>query len=217
MTSSSRAAVPSTTSSMTPTSRDNEPGRRLLRALILLPSLLVLALLVTAAPAVGAKSCGEKVIDDWFDGRIDGTYPLHCYDDAIEQLPRDVRDYSSAKEDIQRALQARKRGEDAPPASTDPTPGGSAGAGGGSGGSGGSGTPGAETLPTDTTGANGGEEGGAGGGGGEASGPTDPESASSIPIPLLILAGLALLLIACGSAGYLIRRLQARRPPPSAV
>jgi len=177
-------------------------------------------MLAVAAPAGAAKSCGRAVIDDWYeDGRVDGTYALHCYDDAVENLPRDVRDYSSAKEDIQRALQARKRGEDAPPASTDPTPGddgGSAGAGG-SGGSGGSGTPGAETLPTETTGANGGDEGGAGSGGGEASGPTDPDSASSIPIPLLILAGLALLLIACGSAGYLIRRLQARRPPPSAA
>ena len=63
------------------------------------------------------------MIDDWYDdGRVDGTYELHCYDDAIEILPRDVRDYSSAKEDIQRALQAAKRGEDAPPARTDPTP-----------------------------------------------------------------------------------------------
>ena len=181
-----------------------------------------MGMLAVAGPAGAAKSCGRAVIDDWYeDGRVDGTYALHCYDDAIETLPRDVRDYSSAKEDIQRALQARKRGEDAPPASTDPTPGddgGSSGTGGGSGGSGGSGTPGAETLPTETTGANGGDEGGAGSGnGGEAAGPTDPDSASSIPIPLLILAGLALLLIACGSAGYLIRRLQARRPPPSAV
>ena len=82
-------------------------------------------LLVVAAPAGAAASCGRAVIDDWYDdGRVDGTYALHCYDDAIEILPRDVRDYSSAKEDIQRALQAAKRGEDAPPAQTDPTPGG---------------------------------------------------------------------------------------------
>jgi hypothetical protein len=36
-----------------------------------------------------------------------------------------------------------------------------------------------------------------------------------VPIPLLILAGLALLLIAGGTAGYLIRRYQSRRIPPS--
>ena len=44
--------------------------------------------------------------------------------------------------------------------------------------------------------------------------PLDTDSASSIPIPLLILAGLALLLVAGGSAGYVIRRIQARRVPP---
>ena len=81
-------------------------------------------MLAVASPAGAAQSCGRAVIDDWYDnGRVDGTYALHCYDDAIEILPRDVRDYSSAKDDIQRALQARKRGEAAPPAQTDPTPG----------------------------------------------------------------------------------------------
>jgi cobalamin biosynthesis Mg chelatase CobN len=163
------------------------------------------ALLVLAAPATAAKACGRAVIDDWYeDGRVDGTYALHCYDEAIDALPRDVRDYSSAKEDIQRALQARKRGEDAPPATTDPTPGASSdpddpsSSGGGGGGS--SGTPGAG--PSD------GDDGGL-----EAAPTAETESASSVPIPLLILAGLALLLVAAGSAGYLIRRLQARRVP----
>ena len=168
-------------------------------------------LLVVAAPAGAAPSCGRAVIDDWYDnGRVDGTYALHCYDDAIEILPRDVRDYSSAKDDIQRALQNRKRGEPAPPASSDPTPGDDGGASGGSsGGSGGSGTPGAETTPTETTG---GDEGVEAGGATE----TDTDSASSVPIPLLILAGLALLLVIGGSAGYVIRRMQARRLPPAA-
>ena len=166
------------------------------------------ALLVVAAPAGAAQSCGRAVIDDWYDnGRVDGTYALHCYDDAIEILPRDVRDYSSAKDDIQRALQAAQRGEDAPPARTDPTPGG------------------LSTLPEDpeeptetettetlpSTGPTDGDDGvdttavGA---------IDDTDSASSVPIPLLILAGLALLLIAAGTAGYVIRRLQARRLPP---
>lgn len=152
-----------------------------------------LAVLAAASPTAAAESCGRQVIDDWYDnGRVDGTYALHCYDDAIEILPRDVRDYSSAKDDIQRALQSRKRGEPAPPAQTDPTP----------------------PTGTDTT------EGGAGPSGGSGDPPTeatagmDTESASSVPIPLLILAGLALLLVAAGSAGYVIRRVQARRIPP---
>ena len=162
-----------------------------------------LAVLAVASPAGAAQSCGRAVIDDWYDnGRVDGTYALHCYDDAIEILPRDVRDYSSAKDDIQRALQNRKRGEPAPPAQTDPTPGA---------------VPPTETDGTDTT-----ETTSTPPSGGSddppsettAGAPVDTESASSVPIPLLILAGLALLLIIGGSAGYIIRRVQARRLPP---
>ncbi len=168
-----------------------------------------LAVLAVASPAGAAQSCGRAVIDDWYDnGRVDGTFPLHCYDDAIEILPRDVRDYSSAKDDIQRALQARKRGEAAPPAQTDPTPGA---------------VPPTDTTGTDTTETTETTEttGALPSDGSDdpptettAVSPVDPESASSVPIPLLILAGLALLLIAGGSAGYVIRRVQARRPPP---
>ena len=44
-----------------------------------------------------------------------------------------------------------------------------------------------------------------------ASGPVDTSGPSSIPIPLFILGGLALLLLAAGGAGYLSRRAQARR------
>jgi len=38
-----------------------------------------------------------------------------------------------------------------------------------------------------------------------------PRNADSIPLPLIILAGLALLLIAAGGAGLVSRRLRARR------
>lgn len=184
----------------------HQPVRRPLRALLVVAAFL--GLLATAAPAAAAaESCGRKVIDDWYDdGRVDGTYDLHCYNDAIRILPRDVREYSSAKEDIQRALQNRRRGDPSPPARTDPSredappappddPEETTET---------TGSPpprGPDDPPTDTV----------------ASPPVDTESASSVPIPLLILAGLALLLIAGGSAGYVIRRLQARRPPPSAA
>ena len=163
----------------------------------------LLAVLALAGPAAAAQSCGRQVIDDWYDdGRVDGTYELHCYDDAIEALPRDVRDYSSAKDDITRALQNRMRGEPAPPAETDPSPTDDPD------------TPtsndtddpvvgATEEEPADTT---------------EAVGPVDDgESASSVPLPLLVLAGLALLLVAGGSAGYLFRRLRGRDVPPPAV
>lgn len=166
------------------------------------------AVLAVASPAGAAQSCGRAVIDDWYDnGRVDGTYALHCYDDAIEILPRDVRDYSSAKEDIQRALQAAKRGDAAPAARTDPTP---------SDVPPGSPNDPDDTSTTETTGTPPSDDGG-GPTETTAGAPTDPESASSVPIPLLILAGLALLLIAGGSAGYLIRRIQSRRLPPPAL
>jgi len=152
------------------------------------------SLLVATAPASAAQSCGRQVIDDWYDdGRVDGTYALHCYDDAIEILPRDVRDYSSAKEDIERALTAKLRGEPAPPATTDPSPDNE--------------EPGPTPPGTDPP---------TGPDGPEATPPLG-ESASSVPIPLLILAGLALLLVVGGSAGYVIRRIQSRRIPPPAV
>ena len=38
-----------------------------------------------------------------------------------------------------------------------------------------------------------------------------PENSDSLPLPLLILAGLALLLIAAGAAGIVSRRLRARK------
>ncbi len=152
-------------------------------------------MLVATAPASAAASCGRQVIDDWYDdGRVDGTYALHCYDDAIEILPRDVRDYSSAKDDIERALQAKLRGEPAPPATTDPSPDDE--------------EPGGSPPGTPP---------GTGGTDGPEVTPPLGDSASSVPIPLLILAGLALLLVAGGSAGYVIRRLQSRRIPPPAV
>ena len=196
------------------TTPPHRPRRPPLRALLTAALALTVALAV-AGPAVAAASCGKKVIDDWYDnGRVDGTYDLHCYDDAIDALPRDVRDYSSAKEDIERALQNRMQGRPAPPSSNDPSP--------ETTGSNGSGDSGSDDDPS------GADDEPDGSGGTGASGPSDeggvPEAGAgavdtaasdSVPIPLLVLAGLALLLIAAGSVGYLTRRLQARRAPPT--
>jgi hypothetical protein len=184
------------------------PSRRLARGVALVALVLLAALTITG-PASAAKSCGKKVVDDWYaDGRVDGTYPAHCYDDAIEILPRDVRDYSSAAEDIGRALQNRLRGLPAPPATTDPTPGDNDGPGS---------SPKPSTEPTETNETPPGtstDKPGDPDGGLEAGGDVDTASADSVPVPLLVLGGLALLLVAAGSVGYLTRRLQARRVPP---
>jgi hypothetical protein len=45
----------------------------------------------------------------------------------------------------------------------------------------------------------------------DAFGKTTPRNADSMPIPLMILGGLALLLVAAGAAGLLRRRLRSRR------
>ncbi|HET6682595.1 MAG TPA: hypothetical protein VFG75_02775 [Gaiella sp.] len=160
---------------------------------------LVLATLALAGPAAAAsKSCADQVVADWYgDGRVDKVFPAHCYQEAIRSLPVDVLDYSNAKEDILRALAFARKGEN------DPGPtGGSQPTGNGPG------TPTTETTPEPPDTSHPGPEGGTGT---DANDTVDTSGPSSVPIPLLILGGLALLLLAAGGAGYLSRRSQARR------
>ena len=59
----------------------------------------------STSPAADKDACANAVVVDWSDnGRIDGRYPLECYGAAIEELPPDVRDYSTATDEITRAL-----------------------------------------------------------------------------------------------------------------
>jgi hypothetical protein len=81
---------------------------RVRHALILLTSMA--AVLASSAPASARADCGTKLLRDWSaDGRIDRLYPVRCYQLALANMPEDVRIYSSAESDIQRALQARVR------------------------------------------------------------------------------------------------------------
>ena len=49
--------------------------------------------------------CAARVVADWVDdGRVQGRYGLHCYREAIDSLPEDMRAYSSAPDDLERAL-----------------------------------------------------------------------------------------------------------------
>jgi hypothetical protein len=202
-----------------------------LRALAALLALVALGLVAAAASpgtAAAASACAKRVVDDWFDnGRVDNLYPLHCYREAIKSLPGDARDYSSAEEDIRRALQYATRGKsdpgDAPPPAPGPSPAPSPAPA----------PPASPPPPPSTTAANpppappspttsapepepvgtGTQT--------EAGGPVDAAGASSIPMPLIVLGGLALLLLAAGSAGYVTRRLQSRGgnggEPPAAT
>jgi len=75
----------------------------------LLSALLAGALLAFLLPgqAAAATPCWKKVLNDWSRGRTIGAYPLHCYRDAIRNLPEDLRDYSAAADDISAALQSQ--------------------------------------------------------------------------------------------------------------
>jgi hypothetical protein len=158
---------------------------RLLRAF---PALVVLVLSVVvalaAASPAGAKAtpCGKKVLGDWFDnGRIDRLYPLNCYEEAIDAIPEDLRAYADAEDVITRALQAALHHK-LTGGGQDPSPGdGTDGSGSGNGdGSSAQGAPGVNTS-----------------------------SPSSVPIPLLVLGGMSIVLLAAGGLGYLSRRRQA--------
>ena len=75
---------------------------------------VALAAFAVTGTAGAAQSCGSRLLADWRDGRIDGTYPVACYREALADLPEDVRVYSSAQADITRALQGQIRATPAP-------------------------------------------------------------------------------------------------------
>ena len=56
------------------------------------------------------RSCGEAVLTDWADGEIDRVYPDPCYEAAIDVMPEDIRAYTTAKDDISRALYSHRDG-----------------------------------------------------------------------------------------------------------
>ena len=160
---------------------------------------LLAAVAQPARAAASGTPCWKVLLNDWYDGRIDGTYERHCYTDALKHLPADVSTYSSAHDDILRALQSaiakqRAAGHVVGPNTLLAPPSGGKATGGGATG-----------VTTTQTGRE------------KPSGLTDklnPGSPSSLPVPLLILGGLALLLVAAGGAGLVAKRIQARRQSP---
>jgi hypothetical protein len=170
---------------------------------VVLASTLVAAALVGAGvqarPAQAASPCWKLLLNDWYDGRIDHVYPVHCYREALKHLPSDVQTYSSAHDDILRALQsaiAKEKEQHKEVSSNTPVPPGSAGVSSG----------------TDKGGSGGGEPGRDSGAG--LASQVSSDSPSSVPTPLIILGVLALLLVAGGAAGLIAKRIQARRQGP---
>ncbi len=190
---------------MTPNSTHKTPSARAFAALVVLLAggLVALAL---AGTATAATPCGKKVLADWFDnGRIDRLYPLHCYEEAIDAIPDELRDYADAEEVIERALQAALRG-DLAPGGRDPTPGD--GNPGDNDDRTSPNTPNNPNNPNNPTGPNDPSDPGDPP---EATPPVDTSGPSTVPIPLLVLGGMSVALLAAGALGYLSRRRQAAR------
>jgi hypothetical protein len=172
-------------------------ARRSLRTFFVLLVLVLsaAATLAVAGPAAAATECGKKVLADWYDnGRIDRLYPLNCYEEAIDAIPEDLKPYADAEDVITRALQAALRGE-LDEGGRDPTPNDDEPLDPSSGGNNGNG---------------GNDDDGSGGTGSgdnpQAAPDVDTSGPSSVPIPLLVLGGLSLALLAAGGLGYLSRR-----------
>ena len=152
-----------------------------------------------AAPAGAAVPCRDRIYNDWYhDGKIATSYPIACYRDALKHVRTDALVYSSLGDDIRSAMQAAlQRDRDHTKVPAQVGTGGSAQSPRSQASSRKSNGPPHDpapeqvnnTLPTSTVAA------GATNGGG-----------SGIPIPLLVLGGLALLLTAVGAAGLVAKR-----------
>ncbi len=173
---------------------------RLSRAFVI-AFLTALALGAVSAGPVSAASCAQEVINDWYKhGSVTGHYPAHCYTEAIAALPEDSKQYSSAPEDIRRDMLLAIRGDSS---------GGTNGPGGGGIVPTGFGTP-----PSTGLAASGGTGKRDTGFLGNFFDTFGPKNASSIPLPLIILAAVALLLLAAGGASFVARRIQQRKIDP---
>jgi hypothetical protein len=154
---------------------------------VLVVALGAAALSFGASSASAKAPCWRVIINEWVNTdppRIGTNYPLYCYPEAIAHVPEDLRVYSSIEEDILAARQLAARKDLRTTASV-------------------------KTRPTQAATARDPDSGLFTQGFSK----LGPRNADSMPLPLLILAGLSLLLIAAGAAGLASRRLRARKVP----
>jgi hypothetical protein len=170
-----------------------------------LKPLIVLVAAAASAALFGvgtaqASRCSDALIHDWYvDGRIDHTYQVHCYREALRDIPEDQIVYGTLRDDLTRALENVISDHNGHVTPATIVPGrGNGGDGPNSGATGGKHDEGFFTWLAKKIG---------------------PSSADSVPVPLLVLGGLALALIAAAAVSYFARRYQARRtagePPPA--
>jgi hypothetical protein len=168
-------------------------------------AVFAMLLLVTAGPAAAKKAppCWKTLINDWYDGRIDGTYPIHCYRDALKHLPTDVETYSSARDDIKQALQKRITQSHQTPGNSSGNNSGPIPPGGNKNGPSNPNNPSSPSTNKPSSSSNSPIK--------NVFNATKPGKATSLPIPLIVLGAVALLLMAAGAAGFVTRRTRTRR------
>jgi len=194
-------------------------GRLLLSVLATAIALLALgAGGATAASTNGNRvtsTCWKDVVNDWLQHQpnVVGTYPVGCYTQAIQHLEAypDIQQYSNAPDDIHRALLAaiHNNGGNSGGGGSSSSVGPPGSPSGSSGGSSGGGTGSGSAAPTTS--------------GGSTSAPNNrsivtrlfasvgPGDAQSIPLPLIVLAGLAILLLLAAAGTWVAKRFQARQ------
>jgi hypothetical protein len=149
---------------------------------------------MTVAPA--EPTCAEHVVADWSnDGLIQGEYEIACYRDAMHILPEDVLIYSSALDDISRAMREALAEQEAAPADEGGAP-----------------EYGASRRLSGRAQAPSGEDGAqAAAEATPALVPDDSSMSRSPPLPLILMAALTLVLLLAGSTGLLTRRVRQKR------
>ena len=168
-------------------------------ALLALVAGLAVAVAMPSSAAAAGKPCWERVIDDWLDnGTIDGQYKPACYQQALKHVPEDLRDYSNITDAISAALSGSLRAGSGTGNASHSGTGSDSGNGSSNAGKNRQ-TQGVPTQSLYSKGIN----------------SLGTTKASSIPIPLLVLAGLGALLLVSAGGLAASKRLKGRalRPP----
>jgi len=184
--------------------------------------LLALAALALVVPAGAASAkapstavCRNKIINEWEGtGKIKTTYPASCYHAALKYVNAraDLSTYSSLADDIRLALQAaleRKKGDSNVPTLVGKHYNSQNSSTGSSTTTSGPGTGTTTHRKTTTTSPRITKPPAQGPDGGQAVSSTS-DSSSGTPLPILVLGGIAIALIAAGAIGTGVRYYRRR-------
>jgi hypothetical protein len=142
--------------------------------------------LVARADARSVAPCWKLVQNDAYDRHIDGTYSVRCYREAIAHIPGDSLIYGELRQDVTNAMLGAMRSLHRRGVSVGPT----------------------TLLPGARKSSRAADHRGLFAAIAQKIG---PGNASSLPLPLLVLGGLGLLLVASACTSFIARRVVARR------